>query len=194
MKKIVTLFFTSLLFLNTAFSSEPVTNFYIKSFDGLNWLRQTNEEDVEANYKVGYVGSLALGYRPNLEMLTSVELEIAGRKNDLNYLIARGFGVVPVKGHVESLSLFVNSYYELFTCSVFTPYVGVGLGYTWLHATFHDDFFQVQGNSDGISGQFIGGVKTSITDNVELGLEYRYFLARQHFREQNLGLALTVIF
>jgi opacity protein-like surface antigen len=76
----------------------------------------------------------------------------------------------PASGHISSTGLMANATYDLLHDSVFTPYVGAGLG-----------FENVGGNIDGFTGrqwrpayQAEAGLRAAVADNVSLFGEYRF--------------------
>jgi outer membrane autotransporter protein len=164
---------------------------YVSAFGGANWLNQHKKHDIKSKFDTGYTSGAALGYRFNRNF--RAEAEVAYRNNHLDELKGNGCKDHP-KGYKDSISFMANGYYDFDLDACFTPYVGLGVGYTNAKAHFSHEDYHLRGTSDGIAGQVIVGVSTRIYQNTDLGLEYRYFVARSHFHEQGVNLSLRYAF
>jgi OmpA-OmpF porin, OOP family len=84
-------------------------------------------------------------------------------------------------GHVHVLDGMVNGYWDFRTGTPFVPYIGIGVG----AARASLDSFSVAGkplsnSSDTVFAyQPMVGVRFLVTDNIALGVEYRYFATVQ---------------
>ncbi|MCB1114626.1 MAG: porin family protein [Chlamydiia bacterium] len=192
MKKTLPIIFACMGLMTTLFAEEAVTPYYLKSFDSFNWLNGSGSSDGDVSFRPGYMGALAVGYKLQPGVISRVELELAYRKNSVDHLTDFYGDIYYINGRTESTSLFVNTYYDFYNCSRFTPYIGVGAGYTHTSANLFDQYVSVDGTSHGFTTQFIAGVNTRITERLDLGLEYRYHLGRSNYHEQNLGVTLSI--
>lgn len=172
-------------------------NFYLKGFGGANWLHFHKDQ---TKFDLGYAGALAVGYRFNPNW--SLEIEGSYRYNKLknqSYDDILSGKTVHVQGHTDSLAIMTNGYFDINLNSCLTPYIGLGLGYYSDRAKFSERYGRLAGHRftsscHGFAAQGILGVKTNLTEHVDLGLEYRYILARSNLHEQNVGLSLTYNF
>ncbi len=78
----------------------------------------------------------------------------------------------------DTRSLVVNTLYDIRTNSLFTPYIGFGLGVAWQQGTLKRFGGSVQGLRDGydhwLAYQGLMGVTSTLSENLDLGLGYRY--------------------
>ena len=136
-----------------AYTPEPVvsaSNFYIRGDAGWSWLNTHDGSD-----SVGVVGG-GVGYRFTPNLRADIRGDYAGIGNSDHY-----FGTV-----------LGNLYFDIPTQTIFTPYVGAGLGYGWSDS--HGS------NQDGGAFAAMAGVEISLTDNLSADVGYRY---RQIFSE-----------
>ncbi|HKT20151.1 MAG TPA: OmpA family protein [Stellaceae bacterium] len=86
-----------------------------------------------------------------------------------------------LNGNSADLSFMLNGYYDINTGTRFTPYVGFGIGGDYyrlnqVHTTNRTPNVAVANSDDFIFAfQPIVGVSYAITDQLLIGLEYRYF-------------------
>jgi opacity protein-like surface antigen len=95
------------------------------------------------------------------------EFEYANRNNDVSkhpsFITVEGNGT-PV---YESQSVMANLLYEFRQNKTYSPYVGFGLGYTFLkNLKDADDQYAYQG---------IAGTIIKITEDIDIGIAYKYF-------------------
>ncbi len=176
--------------------------FYVGAFGGANWLNFHHTHDVKLKTRVGYATALSLGYKFNNGF--RMEGEVAYRKNQIKHGESTTFAEnYKVSGSTYSWSYMANFLYDFdgvsCYCPNIVPYVGVGIGYTHIggHVKVHHDGLLIEskkGTGNGIAGQAIAGISYRLTQDTSLGLEYRYFVAREHARDHSLGLALRQSF
>jgi outer membrane autotransporter protein len=176
--------------------------FYVGAFGGANWLNFHHlGNDFKPKMKIGYAAALSLGYKFNNGF--RVEGEVSYRRNQMkDREFADSFESCKLSGSTYSWAYMANFLYDLDCVSCYlpniVPYVGVGVGYTHIGAHVklrHDDgHISDKGKDNGIAGQAIAGISYRLTDETSLGLEYRYFVAREHARDHSVGLALRQSF
>ncbi len=111
-----------------------------------------------ADYDGGWVGGVAVGGKMPW---ARGELEISYRNNDIE---------TAVGGDVDSWAFMGNAYWDIETNTMFTPYLGLGIG------AAHVDFDTVGGEDDWeFAYQGMAGASVAVAPEVALGLEYRYF-------------------
>ena len=111
-------------------------------------------------YDTGLALGLALGYDFGN---ARVEGEIAYQKNDFNKMSLLGVDI-DLTGDATLLSLLVNGYYDFANSSVFTPYIGGGLG-----------FAKVEVDDTVFAYQMGIGVGYAVNEKVTIDTKYRYF-------------------
>jgi opacity protein-like surface antigen len=67
-------------------------------------------------------------------------------------------------------SVMANAYFDYLTCTAWTPYVGAGLGTSYLKADFGD----VAKSANNLAWQVMAGVTYDVNANWALDLGYRY--------------------
>lgn len=175
--------------------SNERSHYYVSAFGGANWLQLRGDYDFEA-YRVGYVSALAFGYR--LTPSCRFEGEVAYRRNQGKYVLRDyDWGLPSYSTHfdAETLSFMINGYTDFdFNCWI-TPYIGFGAGYAIQRLAPRQSYlnFNITQHSC-FAGQGIVGLKTSLSASTDLGLEYRYFLAKGSYHEQSAGVSLTYNF
>lgn len=118
------------------------------------------------SFDFGAIMTSGAGYRfPNSGF--RAELEYAHRSNDINTL--PGFITSTGDGEASytSNSVMANLLYEFKENNKISPYVGFGLGYTFLK---NGGDAEQQYAYQGIAGTFI-----KIMDDIDLGIAYKYF-------------------
>lgn len=174
---------------------QPVCNengSYISVFGGANWLDHIKNHDVvKMDYKVGGLAGIAAGYRFN--RYTRFEAEFAYRRNELDKLIYEGVAHHP-DSHIRTLSYMANTYIDFPVCSTLKPYVGAGLGYMDSDYKIRTETEHFQGSSSGLAAQLMAGVAVPVGLSTEVGVEYRYFIGRENFRDHSAVLTAKYMF
>ncbi len=81
-----------------------------------------------------------------------------------------------IKTNLRTESILVNAYWDINTCSRFTPYVSAGAGLAKLNVRVRipsEDFVQ-KGNPSNFAWQVGAGVSYAATDSIDVDLGYRY--------------------
>ena len=134
----------------------------------------------EVNQEVdnGYALSFAFGRRHSNTLRS--ELEVAIRGNDIDTVVSDFSGASEeTDGSINATSLLKNFIIDFNNSSRFTPYVGVGLGLSFVDIETGSAFnpngattFQDDGTL--FTYQAIGGVATRITSAADFIVEYRF--------------------
>lgn len=127
----------------------------------------------EAKYKTGYGANMSLGYDfagPRIES------EFGYKISDMKDL-SLGGDSTPVTSDVKVASLMLNGFYDFKNKSIFTPYVGAGVG--MLHVVLDlgqtDVLTNTKEVSDTVMGyQGIAGFSTSLSKSTSFDISYRY--------------------
>jgi OmpA-OmpF porin, OOP family len=127
------------------------------------------------NYDVGWLAGANAGYEWPLGL--ALEEEFAFRESDIDR-VADSSGAIFKGGDAHSYSIMTNGYYRWHNSTPFTPYVGGGIGESTvvlnnLHPVGGTGNY---GGDDAVFGyQGIGGVSYSISRQLNIAAEYRYF-------------------
>ena len=128
--------------------------------------------------KNGYALSFAFGRRHSHKLRS--EIEIAVRGNDINQVYNFGQPVEDKKdGTITATSLMKNFILDFNNNSRFTPYVGAGLGISYINleygeASSVDGEPTESGGESLFSYQAIGGVATQLNSFADFIVEYRF--------------------
>ena len=146
---------------------------YIEGKISQNWIKANYKDDEDKmNFKDNvFGGSIEVGAK-----LDQFRIGLEGYYNDK--IKDELLNVLPVEG--ESKGFFLNAYYDIPMCEKLKqvkPYVGFGIGYSWLKETAKLSGFGFENESikDKDWGWNVGlGVGYAINDNIDLTLGYRY--------------------
>jgi OOP family OmpA-OmpF porin len=105
-------------------------------------------------------------------------------------------GSANLKGNSSNLSFMLNGYYDINTHTRFTPYLGFGVGVSYFRlnkvATNATPSVAIANSGDYVFAyQPIIGVSYAITDQLLIGLEYRYFGTTDADLKYSAGAATT---
>ena len=126
----------------------------------------------------GYALSFAFGRRHSRKLRS--EIEVALRGNDINQSFFDGSSTSEEDdGSVNAISILKNFIFEFENDSLFTPYVGVGIGVSYIdiefgEATSIDGEATFQDGEGAFSYQAIGGVATKLNSFSDFVIEYRF--------------------
>ena len=134
-------------------------------------------------------GSLAVGTQ-----IDKFRIELEGYYNDKaqnKNLFDSGVSL-----DLKTKGFFVNGYYDLPTIKGFTPFIGGGIGYSWLK-TIIDNPQRIYKLSDTDWGYNLGGgISYAIDDNTAVTLGYRYenlgTVKKMHVRTKFEGYKLSL--
>jgi opacity protein-like surface antigen len=146
--------------------------------------------------EVGYYIGEAMGYDFGA---IRIEKELSWRttKFDYDHLFAE---TTKDRSRVDVsvLSLMANAWYDIDTGTRFTPYIGGGAGVAQVTAIATNTQPDIKGSTDIVTGfayQVGAGVDYSLTENIIVGLGYRYFATKtevdESFQNVNIGMRYT---
>ena len=149
---------------------------YIAIFGGFAQLPGNVNERHFGNvkYKSGYDAGGALGFQGGPIRYEGEVSYIRAETKSFNY---RGIRAKDVSGHANATTYMANVFYNFFHQeSILNPFIGVGLGFAHINATLNSS------NTPGFSAtrnkvayQGMAGLRLSVTDNIAVGANYRYF-------------------
>lgn len=104
------------------------------------------------------------------------ELEFAFRNNDFDDL-GGAAGPLDSGGEFQSFSGLANFWFDYHNSSRFTPYIGGGVGGSFLDLEFDagDDGDPIVGDTGALAYQLGAGVNYELDNGINLGLQYRAF-------------------
>ncbi|KAB0670257.1 porin family protein [Oryzomonas sagensis] len=134
------------------------------------------------NYNSGYGFGANAGY--NFDPVR-LEFEFGYRKADVDHLSGPGGSLSVDDTNVKVMSYLVNGYYDIKTGTIFTPYVGAGLGVL-------DGELQVQGTKydDTVFGyQIAVGTTIAVDQHIALDFSYKFQGAGSDFSKDGVSLS-----
>ena len=142
---------------------------YIGIGGGINYMQDSDAQGRvgpaffrldNVNIKRGWVANGYVGYQFGN---AKFEIEGAYRDNKIDNALAHSFS----QNRVHSGAVMANLIWEFFATSTVTPYIGAGAGAARIWVQHDKDYeFAFQG---------IAGINVKLTNNVILGIDYRYF-------------------
>ncbi len=147
--------------------------------------RYTTEFDT--GYIVG--GAIGTEFYPNVRG----ELEISYQRVEPDSHASATLTGVSPSGHLSSVSVLANVWYDIDMGSGFSPYVGAGagLGIVDSNLTITNGFGQQWDDRDvGFAFQVGGGVKYDVSPRIDIDVGYRFRgILGIHFDDNNPGFA-----
>ena len=123
-------------------------------------------------YNPGFNYEASTGYSWNNGFRT--ELEVFHSRADLDKISG---GVGGNNGHLSNTDLFANGFYDLNTGTMYTPYIGAGIGAAYVnsnHIGNLKDGSSLNGTNIEFAYQGIVGVSAQLDDNWSVTADYRY--------------------
>ena len=157
-----------------ALAEEPVT--YITFGGGLNIAGDSDIDgtgvDTEAEFDSGPAARIALGFDYASPLRS--EIELSQRWNDIDSI-----GGASGTGDANVTSLMTNLYYDFSNDSLFTPFLGLGVGGSLIDADGQSPIAgsRVDDTDVVFSAQGIAGVLYQYDEQWSFGLDYRYLVA-----------------
>jgi OmpA-OmpF porin, OOP family len=131
------------------------------------------QDSSSTSYKTGVVGTAALGYEFGNNF--RAELQIGAATADID---KAGHGALPSGGHTTDYNFFGNVIYDFYGLGLpIIPHIGIGVGDVLLRTSGVSTFAgnaAINGHSNVVGYQGIIGAEYPVTDNLKVGLEYRY--------------------
>jgi OmpA-OmpF porin, OOP family len=143
--------------------------------------------NAHSNFDPGWLAGTSLGFQWSLGF--AAELEFTFRQNHLNRLATST--PLFVGGDMHSYGIMFNGYYRWKNSTLFTPYIGGGVGEAV--DVLNNSRVPSLGNSTfggtdvALGYQGIAGVSYPLRPNLEAALEYRYFASTRPGLEQTLA-------
>ena len=164
-----------------------VDRVYVDVSGGMNMLEDTDFNfatgvDVENEYDNGVYVAGELGYNFGKFLFVDnvkIGAEVSYTENDIDVhnIPALGGAQAASTGDISATTVLANMYHEFDTQTKFVPYYGLGAGFSKIDA----EGYGVQAAPNALEDddtsfvyQLTAGVDYMLSDNVDLGLRYRY--------------------
>lgn len=185
MKKILAIAFCLCCFMPASAEASPTLGVYVApkfvysyvstDISGLGTNDVSTDDDV-------FGVAVALGYDFDVAFDVPIRAELewnmhSQSEKDHTYTIA-GIGNTDVTNNIGIQSVFLNAYFDLHNSSKFTPYVGAGVGVSFVdvEATLNGgiDYTIEEKTTTNFAWNVGVGVAYAFTSNLSLDLSYRY--------------------
>lgn len=125
--------------------------------------------DVEFGSDFGFGLQLGKKFNHNLR----AEADLSYNQVDGDYSVT---GVNVGSADVENIALMGNGYYDFNNRSNFTPYIGLGIGFSHVKGSLNIPGFGSDSETDTVFAyNLMTGVNYALSDKITTGLEYRFF-------------------
>jgi opacity protein-like surface antigen len=124
---------------------------YIRGDVGGSFLKWSGGNDDKA-----FVGGAGIGYQYNDMFRMDVTADFAGK-----YQIAPG-------AEISTMTLLGNGYLDFANDTMFTPYIGAGVGYGWVNGK------GLAPDKNGLAIGAAAGVSVDLTSNLAIDVGYRF--------------------
>lgn len=146
-----------------------------------------SDDTVEYNIGWGITGSVGYAWRNGFR----AEGEMAYRRSSVSNVNDWAPAGYPEDGDLSNFSLMGNVLYDIDTGTIFTPYVGVGIGASVVNADNIGQFYPSARDIDDSSTEFayqgIAGVSAKLNRNWALTADYRYFATTDASLDSSAG-------
>ena len=128
-----------------------LSGLYVRGDIGWSFLEWSGGADDNA-----FVGGGGIGYQYNDMFRTDLTVDWAG-----DYEIAPG-------AEISTTTILGNAYLDFANDTMFTPYVGAGVGYGWVNGS------GTAADKDGLALGLRAGVAVDLTNNLAVDVGYRF--------------------
>lgn len=179
--------------------------YYLEGAGGANWLGKSDgfyqlrpdhpllpnlELPASTSYETGWAIAGRYGYAWLSGLRADVELSYRHNKVDKSDFTGTD-GVIffpatdpGAHGHVRSIAVIVNAYYDFINTTGITPYLGAGIGAANVGGKYQSSFEPITQHANtlkdsdwGFAVQAIGGVSIALSPQLSLVADYRYLRA-----------------
>lgn len=152
------------------------SNSYISLFGGYSSGINSHFVQDGAGYDTSFKDGFTVGgaYGQYLTPSLRGELEVSYRRYDTDTSTYRSpDSPVPVEGHVDSLTVFLNLWKDIDVGAGFTPYVGGGVGVGYGRMSIDWGGEKTYGQNVGFASQLGAGIRMDVSDRLKLDIGYR---------------------
>jgi OmpA-OmpF porin, OOP family len=167
------------------------TGLYVGAGAGVNirqndsWNVKGSNIDGKSEYDIGPAGNIYLGYDWGS---FRADAEVSLRTNDVKEAKFGG-QTFAENGHLRTIGIMANGYYDFDFGSPFVPYIGAGVGVAMLNSELKNNGNTFNDFNTQFAYQGIAGVSYNFAPNIAANLEYRYFgNTEPTFSDQGLKL------
>lgn len=165
-------------------AATPIDGLYTSLFGGYTYLpnninnTQSGLTRNDAVYEPGFDAGGSLGFKSNP---MRYEGEITYLTADVKHFAINNIRQNNVSGYANGVFAMANVFYDVPTqVASLQPFLGVGLGYAWIHAelnSFEDNTtgqIRFAGSNSVFAYQGMAGITYNFAENYALNLGYRY--------------------
>ncbi|MCW8387604.1 outer membrane beta-barrel protein [Fluoribacter dumoffii] len=175
------LFTTAILFAGAVSASNTVNGWYASGFGGYTYLPSNVERLYygyllsDVHYRYGYNAGGGIGYQSNP---IRYEFQYTYLYADTNQYSVNHRKALDIDGGTRSNILMANIYYDFAGVGKLSPFLGVGIGYAFMHATlnstsrFKRPHFNV--DQDSFAYQGTAGLTYNFGKNFAANAAYRF--------------------
>jgi len=164
---------SSVLFCTAAFAEKPYEGAYLSLGVGAsrtqNW--KSNLGNADAAFKTGTNARIAVGHR-------FCDFKIEFEPSYIRLHKKADNNALGVTGHMRALSTLGNLYYYFPVNFQFSPYLGVGAGFSSIkmmtNQTVNQAIAKVDNSATKFTYQGIAGFAFGLNDQTTLNIDYRY--------------------
>jgi opacity protein-like surface antigen len=134
----------------------------------------STKHNTKGTYKLdsGWGLSAAAGHRFNEYFRTEIEYtyreaaldKVEAKQGDTPQVFTQYYA----NKNLSNKTIMINGLYDMANDSIVTPYMGIGLGFTWFDSAI------VNADKSELGYQLITGVNIEATENIDLNLGYKY--------------------
>ncbi len=168
----------------------PRLSYNIHSFTDMDGRGFNRKHNLDSGYDQNFGGSFAVGYDifTNYSLPARVEVEgyYLGRGEESGRTQNLGGGDFNYSLESQAKGLFLNGYFDLHNSSIFTPYIGGGIGPSWVRSNGHLQGSGTPANTEtNLAWNVALGMAAELNYNASVEFGYRY----ARFGEARTGIS-----
>ena len=179
-----------------------ISGIYMTAFGGINGGYDINCKKFGTIR--GYYAGMNIG--KNIFSRLRIEEEIIWQGNKVTSFHFGSVELDKVRGYINIWSLMTNLVFDFKFPHPGNPFIGGGIGYTYVHGRGKGELTQMNGNffiekqvkskflKSGFVWQVIAGLNFPICHNLSISLEYRFFKIGSYISNHKIGLSLAKFF
>ena len=157
--------------------AQQATGVYVGAGAGVNflqnydWREKGTDTRGNAEYNVGPAGNIYLGYDWGS---FRADAEVSLRTNNVDKVKVNDVGTIAKSGHLRTIGIMANGYYDFEFGSPIVPYIGAGVGVALIQQEWKANGGKFSDFNTQFAYQGIAGVSYNFSPNLAANLEYRY--------------------
>ena len=171
---------------NNLMRTPAPSKMYVTADAGAAWQQNINiKGNGQLDFNTGFRGDIIFGY--NFCNKFSAELETGVIDNSINSIAGNSLSSFGASADIYEIPILVNAIYRLPLKGGWTPYVGVGVGGAATYLTSQNVPLFGFGSHTSYSStdftfayQAAAGLKYAVSENIELGIAYKFIGTTDH--------------